>query len=70
MRYMLLIYSDPSHWANLDAAQGEQMMKDYMAFTQRIVESGELVAGDPLQVSEKSCAKVVGFESVKILCPS
>jgi hypothetical protein len=49
MRYMLLIYSDPSAWANLDAAQGEQMMKDYYAFTQRIVDTGELVAGDPLQ---------------------
>lgn len=49
MRYMLLIYSDPSAWANLDAAQGEQMMKDYYAFTQRIVDTGEMVAGDPLQ---------------------
>lgn len=49
MRYMLLIYSDPSAWAKLDAAHGDQMMKEYMAFTQRIAASGELVAGDPLQ---------------------
>jgi hypothetical protein len=49
MRYMLLIYSDPSAWASLDAGQADQMMSDYYAFSQRIVESGEFVAGDPLQ---------------------
>ena len=49
MRYMLLIYSNPSAWAQLDGPQTDQMMAEYGAFTQKIIESGELVAGDPLQ---------------------
>jgi len=48
MKYMLLIYTDPSAWSG-DPADGEQMMKEYMSFTQGIVTSGELVVGDPLQ---------------------
>ena len=46
MKYMLLIYTDPSAF---DPAQGDKIYGEYMAFTQEIVESGELVAGDPLQ---------------------
>ena len=46
MKYMLLIYSDPNAF---DPAQGDTIMGEYMAFTQEIVDSGELVAGDPLQ---------------------
>jgi len=42
MKYMLLINTDPSHWS-------EDMSAEYMAFTQEIVESGEFVAGDPLE---------------------
>jgi hypothetical protein len=49
MRYMLLIYSNNSAWANMDEAQTQQMMADYGTFTQEIVQSGELLAGDPLQ---------------------
>ncbi|MCU1360776.1 MAG: hypothetical protein JWN99_2065 [Ilumatobacteraceae bacterium] len=47
MRYMLLIYSDPSAWG--DQAQAQQMMADYGTFTQSIIQSGEFLAGDPLQ---------------------
>jgi hypothetical protein len=50
MKYMLLIYTDPA--AYTDPAEGEKMMGEYMAFTQAIVESGEFVAGDPLQGPE------------------
>jgi len=46
MKYMLLIYTDP---AAFDPAQGEQLWKDYMSFTEGIQSSGELVAGDPLK---------------------
>ena len=49
MKYMLLIYTDPSAF---DPAQGEAMYGEYMAFTQAIVESGELVAGDPVEGPE------------------
>ena len=47
MKYMLLIYSDPTH--ELTEAEGESMMTDYFAFTQRIVDSGEMISGEPLQ---------------------
>src|SRR5829696_4765317 len=49
MRYMLLIYTNQAAWAELDGPQTEQMMADYGTFTQRIIESGEFSAGDPLQ---------------------
>ena len=48
MKYMLLIYTDPSTWPTT-AAEGQKLMADYGAFTQEIVDSGELVAGDQLQ---------------------
>ena len=50
MKYMLLIYSDPA--TEPSGAENEQMMGDYFAFTQRIVESGELISGEPLQGRE------------------
>ncbi|HEX3539693.1 MAG TPA: YciI family protein [Acidimicrobiales bacterium] len=50
MKYMLLIYSDPSVYA--DAAVGQKIMEEYGTFTQAIVDSGELVSGEPLQGSD------------------
>lgn len=49
MRYMLLIYSDPDAWTTLPADEQQALMGEYFAFTQRIVDSKEFVAGDPLQ---------------------
>jgi hypothetical protein len=49
MNYMLLIYEDPAAYANASEAEMSAMMGEYYAFTQAIVASGELVAGDPLQ---------------------
>lgn len=49
MKYMLLIYTDPNAF---DPAQGEKIMGEYMAFTQEILDSGEMVSGDPLEPSE------------------
>jgi hypothetical protein len=46
MKYMLLIYTDPSDYD--DPAAAEKMNGEYLAFTQAIVESGEFVAGDAL----------------------
>ena len=48
MKYMLLIYTDPTAWSG-DPTDGAQMMKEYMSFSGAIAASGELVAGDPLQ---------------------
>ncbi len=51
MKYMLLIHPDPSAWPN-DPAAFEQMMGEYGAFTQEILDSGELLSGDPLDGPE------------------
>ena len=46
MKYMLLIYNAPN--PDMTEAEGQKVMEAYGAFTQEIVDSGELVAGDPL----------------------
>ena len=52
MRYMLLIFTNPENWAALSEAETGAMYGEYAAFTQRIVDSGEFVSGDPLQGPE------------------
>jgi hypothetical protein len=49
MKYMLLIYSEPGAEGAETEAEQEAIMGEWFAFTQRIVDSGEMVAGDPLQ---------------------
>jgi len=49
MKYMLLIYNDPELSDGLDP---EKVGADYWAYTQEIVESGEMVAGDPVEGNE------------------
>jgi hypothetical protein len=49
MRYMLLIYTDPAEEAGRTEAEEAAVMGDYYAFTQSIVDSGEMRGGDPLQ---------------------
>ena len=48
MKYMLLIYGDPS-LAPKTQAEGEAMHADYGVFTEKIQASGEMQSGDPLQ---------------------
>ena len=45
MKYMLLIYTDPAVRPR-DEAEGQLLLKEYGAFTQGIIGSGEFVAGD------------------------
>jgi len=45
MKYMLLIYTDPAVCPR-DEAEGQLLLKEYGAFTQGIIGSGEFVAGD------------------------
>src|SRR4029453_6068378 len=52
MRYMLLIYGDPTIAETMTPEEGQKIMSDYFAFTQSIVESGELVSGGPLEGGE------------------
>jgi hypothetical protein len=49
MRYMLLIYNDPTTRNTLAPEEAQEMFGEYFAFTQRIVDSGEFISGDPLQ---------------------
>ena len=47
MKYMLLLADDPSA-APTTQADGEKVLADYMTFTQGIIDSKEMVAGDRL----------------------
>jgi hypothetical protein len=49
MRYMLLIYNDAAAWEAMSPEESQKAFADYGTFTQRIVDSGEFLAGDPLQ---------------------
>jgi hypothetical protein len=49
MRYMLLIYNDAPAWDAMSPEERQKAFTDYGTFTQRIVDSGEFVAGEPLQ---------------------
>ena len=49
MKYMLLIYSEPSAWAKIDEATQGAIGAEYGSFTQTIIDSKEFVTGDPLQ---------------------
>ncbi len=51
MRYLLLIYRSEAELGKMDAAERKQMMADYGAFTQSIIQSGHFKAGDGLQPS-------------------
>ena len=48
MKYMLLIYTDPAVRPR-DEAEGALLLKEYGAFTQGIISSGEFVAGDQVR---------------------
>jgi hypothetical protein len=52
MKYMLLIYTNHDNWASLSEADAGAMSAAYGAFSQAIVDSGEFVAGDPLEGPE------------------
>ena len=49
MQYLLLIYRNEAELGKMGAADRKQMMADYGAFTQSIVQSGHFKAGDGLQ---------------------
>ena len=51
MQYLLLIYRSEAELGKMDGAARQQMMTDYGAFTQSIVQSGHFKAGDGLQPS-------------------
>ena len=65
MQYLLLIYRNEAEQAKMDAATGKQMMEEYGAFTQSIVQGGNFKAGDRLQ--DSSTATTVRVRDGKTL---
>jgi len=51
MQYMLLIYGNEKDRRNLSEAAGKEMTAEYMKYTDEIKKSGNLVAGDALQLT-------------------
>src|SRR5215475_5016825 len=65
MQYLLMIYSNEAQYAKLDAATGKQMMTEFGAFTQSIIQSGNFKAGDRLQPT--STATTVRVKDGKVM---
>jgi hypothetical protein len=65
MQYLLAIYRSEAELGKLSQADRKQMMADYGAFTQSIVQSGHFKAGDGLQPS--TTATTVRVRDGKIL---
>jgi hypothetical protein len=49
MQYLLLIYKNEAEYGKMDAATEKEVMEEYAAFTQSIIQSGNFKAGDRLQ---------------------
>ena len=49
MKYLCLIYDDEKAWAKMSKQDGDVMMGDYRTFTDDIIKSGHMVAGEALQ---------------------
>jgi hypothetical protein len=56
MKYMLLIYSDETAWADIPPEQQEQLggeqLKKYMEYSQWLTDKGWFAGGDQLQGSD------------------
>lgn len=49
MKYILLIYSAEADQANVPEKEQQAYMQRYFEFTESLVKTGKMVAGDPLQ---------------------
>src|SRR5690242_2005832 len=65
MQYLLLIYQNEAEVAKMGEEKWKQVHADYMSYTQSIVQSGNLKAGDALQGS--STATTVRVRNGKTL---
>ena len=54
MQYMLLIYDNEADWQNLPPTAREALMKEYEAFADSIVKSGQFKAADRLSPSSSA----------------
>ncbi len=65
MQYLLIIYQNEAERAAAKPAEMAAMHKDYMAFTQSIIQGGQFKAGDALQPT--STATTVRLRNGKTL---
>jgi hypothetical protein len=65
MQYMLLIYDNEANMKNATQADQAAMMQEYGVFTESIVKSGNMKAGDALQPT--STATTVRVREGKVL---
>lgn len=49
MKYLLLIYENEASWAGVSEEEQHQVFGEYMTYTQDILASGNLLAGEALQ---------------------
>jgi hypothetical protein len=49
MQYLLMIYQSEAEYGKIDAATNKQILEEYGAFTQGIIQSGNFKAADRLQ---------------------
>ncbi len=49
MKYLLLIYTDESHYGKLDEAQMGELMSAYGTFTEDLAQSGAMVGAERLR---------------------
>ncbi|MBZ4420362.1 YciI family protein [Myxococcus sp. RHSTA-1-4] len=49
MRYVLAIYENEKQWESMPKSEADQVMGEYLAFTEGIKKSGNYVAGEALQ---------------------
>ena len=61
-KYMLLIHQDSKRWADAGEDVTGSIHLDYIAYTQELIASGAMVAGDPLNGAET--AKIVSPDGV------
>jgi hypothetical protein len=54
MQYLLLIYNAESNWAAQTEAETANMRKDFRAFTQSIIASGNFKGGNELHPTSKA----------------
>ena len=64
MRYMFLIYDAEAEWSRLSEAEQGRVMHEYRDFTEAIVKSGHLRAGD--QLAPTASATTLRLEGGKL----
>jgi hypothetical protein len=53
-KYLLLIYTDGKRWADLPESERGNIHRDYMTYTQELIEAGVMLGGDPLDAIENT----------------